>query len=483
VVRAAARRRAAVVREQPGPWAATTDERSSSGARAAAAPPGDRGGRRGEDPEQGRPSGADGPSAAPAERTPSEVAGEDVARRVVALLDELAAIDTDACTDGQLRALLQQLKAPQDRLTALRSRWAGELEHRAILAAPPGKQQRAVQDARRALQSDLRLTPSEAKQTSEVGRRLRDAPEARRALDAGELSQAHAAVITDTLRHIPGARREAVEEELVALAGRLEVAAFRREATRILGREDLEAAEQQAERQLARRRVRVATREDGGVSVDAAMYGVGAELVRTAFEAFVTHDGEQERRTPEQRYADAFEQICSVALRAGEAPTQHGVRPHVHVVVQLTELGRLAGMAELGFTGPITLAEVRPLLQDASVTVVAVDDEHVPTHISEARRRVPAAVWKALAARDGRCTWPGCDAPMAWCDVAHGDHPSRLGGRLTLSNCALLCRRHHRRFDRGGWRMVVDGANVRYERDPTMPSVRERSLQDINGPP
>lgn len=403
--------------------------------------------------------------------------------RLTASVEELAAIDVDAASDDQLRALLRDLKRPLDRLTALRARWAGELEHRAVLAAPRGKQQRAVQDARRNLQSDLKLTPAEAKQTSEVGRRLRDAPQARQAFESGALTQGQAAVITDTLRHIPGDRKRAVEEELTAAAAELDATALRRQATRILAREDLEAAELREQRQLARRSCRLVDREDGGLGVTSNHYGVGAELVRTAIDAFTTHDGSNERRSPEMRTADALEQICAVALRAGEAPTKHGVRPHVLVIVPLTELAEMAGMAEFGFTGPVTMSQVSPLLQDASVTYVAIDEVGAPRALSDARPAVSTAQWRALLARDRGCTWKGCRAPASWCQVAHGNIPFRLGGRLDLDNAALLCLRHHARFDAGGWRMTIIGGSVTYERDPAMPGVRERTLADINGPP
>jgi hypothetical protein len=403
--------------------------------------------------------------------------------RLAAPIEELAAIDVDVASDDELRELLRGLKAPLDRLTALRARWAGELEHRAVLAAPPGKQQRAVQDARRSLQSDLKLTPSEAKQTSEVGRRLRDAPQARRAFESGALTQGQAAVITDTLRHIPGDRKRAVEEELTAAAAELDATALRRQATRILAREDLEAAELREQRQLARRSCRLVDREDGGLGVTSNHFGVGAELVRTAIDAYTTHDGSEERRSPEMRAADALEQICAVALRAGEAPTKHGVRPHVLVIVPLTELAGLAGLAELGFTGPITMSQISPLLQDASVTYIAVDEVGAPQALSDARPAVSTAQWRALLARDRGCTWKGCRAPASWCQVAHGNIPFRLGGRLDLNNAALLCLRHHARFDAGGWRMIVTGGTVTYQRDPTMPGVRERTLADINAPP
>jgi hypothetical protein len=434
----------------------------------------------------GRPVGCEAGSVT----EPSSVADEGWWSRVqglTATLEELAVelsqVEFDGATDGQLRALLRAMRPTQDRLTALRARLAGELEHRALQAAPKGRLERAKQDARRRLRDELNLTSSEAKQTSEVGRGLRDATRAAEAFSDGTLNQSQAAIICDTLRHVPAARRAAVEEELTRLARELDVNALRREATRILGREDGNALADRDRRQHARRSGSLNDRADGGLDVSFRLYGTGKEAARTALHAFLTRDGCGERRSREQRVADAFEQLCLVALAAGTAPTNHGVRPHVQVQVTEAELKREAGVAELGYSGPISIERIRSWLHDASITTVVLDDAELPCAVSEARRNVPAAIREALRARDKGCTWPGCDAPFAWCAVAHGNRPFRLRGKLSLSNCALLCGRHHALFDRGGWRLEIDGCQVTYHRDPTMPCVLERTEADINAPP
>jgi hypothetical protein len=434
----------------------------------------------------GRPAGCEAgsvtePSSVPVGGWWSRVEGLTAALEELAV--ELSQVAFDGATDGQLRALLRAMRPTQDRLTALRARLAGELEHRALQAAPKGRVERAKQDARRRLRDELNLTPSEAKQTSEVGRRLRDATRAAKAFSDGTLNQTQAAIICDTLRHVPAARRAAVEQELTRLAGELDVNALRREATRILGREDGHALADRDRRQHDRRSGRMNDRADGGLDVSFRLYGTGKEAARTALHAFMTHDGAGERRSREQRVADAFEQLCMVALAGGEAPTNHGVRPHVQVQVSMAELTREAGVAELGYSGPISIERIRSWLHDASITTVVLDDANLPGAVSEARRNVPAAIREALRARDQGCTWPGCDAPFAWCQVAHGNRPFRLRGTLSLANCALLCGRHHAMFDRGGWRMEIDGGKVTYHRDPSMPCVLERTEADINAPP
>lgn len=54
----------------------------------------------------------------------------------------------------------------------------------------------------------------------------------------------------------------------------------------------------------------------------------------------------------------------------------------------------------------------------------------------------------ALAERDGGCMFPGCDAPVGWCD-AHHTIPYDIGKRTKLDELVLLCPFHHRQVHRG----------------------------------
>jgi hypothetical protein len=53
-------------------------------------------------------------------------------------------------------------------------------------------------------------------------------------------------------------------------------------------------------------------------------------------------------------------------------------------------------------------------------------------------------------ARDAGCRFPGCRAPVAWCDIHHV-HERATGGDHHLSNLLALCRRHHVVVHRRGW--------------------------------
>ena len=70
-------------------------------------------------------------------------------------------------------------------------------------------------------------------------------------------------------------------------------------------------------------------------------------------------------------------------------------------------------------------------------------------------RTISPALRRALAARDGRCRFPGCQNRR--CDAHHVRHWAD-GGDTVLDNLVLLCRRHHRAVHEEGFRITLDAA-------------------------
>jgi hypothetical protein len=419
------------------------------------------------------------PSSAVGPPGPADAAVHTLACAVEALL----AVPVRDLEDEALRGLLRSVMTPMRQLEACRTRLVGEVESRAAAAAPPGRRQAARQRTRRELQLELGLSPSDVKRAAETSRLLREAPAVGAAFEGGVIGQAAAGIVVDALVHIAPARQPVVEAELLAVAEQGDLAALRRAVTRAISREDHEELAERERRRHARRSFRMAEVEDDALVLSARFYGIDKETVRTAIDAFARFAGPGDRRASEQRLADGFVQLCLVALRAGEAPTQHGVRPHVSVVVDAETLRRRTGLVETAMTGPLPVESMFWLFQDCSVTRIDLDPDRVPADISQAKRNPNTALWRALVARDRGCTWNGCDAPPAWCQVAHGMIPWHLSGKLKLSDAALLCHRHHRLFDQGGWRMVIQDATVSYVPDPSVPPVHLRTPQDTGPPP
>lgn len=381
---------------------------------------------------------------------------------LTAAVDEVVATDLDVLGDHEIRDQLRLLQREVNRLAAYRSKGTGTLERRAIRAAGSGRESAAVRPTRDWAESELGLNPSEAKRAGQTGRRVSEDPDVERAYAEGRVREEHVRVITEAVRQLSGRQRSKVLTELLDAAESSTPVTLGRLARRLLARTDHEAAAAADERRHARRHVRAAETPDGMLALNALLAGVDKEIVQTAIDAYRTPDAEGEHRTPEQRTADALVASLRASLDVGRAPTQHGIKPHVIVVIDLSDLGAAKGTAEGMWSGPLPADEIRRLSHDATITRVLVDARSVPIEVSEGRRTVASGLWKALLARDRGCRWPGCQAPPAWCDAAHGRVPYRDNGRLSLENGLLLCRRHHRKVDNGGWAIDIRGPDIAF---------------------
>ena len=389
----------------------------------------------------------------------------DLLDRLVTTVEAVGATDLIAMSDGDLGVHLQRLRRPIAALEAARARALAELERRASVAVGPERRSAEVQRTRRKAARDQRMTPSEAKRSAEAGRHAGRHPATGRAFDGGDIGATHVQLIGEALERLPEGDRGGAEQELLELAHSHDAIAFGRAVRDLLARRAPAAAHRDEHRRHRDRHFRMTDTADGGVAFSGLAYGIAAELARTALDAFRRPDTPDEHRTPDQRSADAFEQLCDAALRLGAAPTLHGERPQVILVIDEAQLGLEAGVAHFAGSGqPATLAEVGSLLTDCTVSRLAVAADGTPIEASRNVRTVPAGLWRALIVRDGGCRWQGCDAPASWCDVAHGEDPFHKGGRLSPANAVLLCRRHHRRFDHGAWRLEIHGDEVSFHR-------------------
>jgi hypothetical protein len=85
------------------------------------------------------------------------------------------------------------------------------------------------------------------------------------------------------------------------------------------------------------------------------------------------------------------------------------------------------------------------------------DEDGNVVEVGARTRTIPPALRRALQHRDKGCRFPGCGIPFGQGHhVRHWAH----GGPTTLSNLALLCRRHHRAVHEEGYQVErqPDGA-------------------------
>jgi hypothetical protein len=78
------------------------------------------------------------------------------------------------------------------------------------------------------------------------------------------------------------------------------------------------------------------------------------------------------------------------------------------------------------------------------------DAEGKVLDVGRRTRTIPTAIRRALTVRDEGCQFPGCG--LKHCEAHHLKHWAN-GGKTSLDNLVLLCRRHHRCVHEEGYRI------------------------------
>src|SRR5947208_1656205 len=92
----------------------------------------------------------------------------------------------------------------------------------------------------------------------------------------------------------------------------------------------------------------------------------------------------------------------------------------------------------------------RRLACDATRVVMRHDADGHVTEVGARTRTIPPALRRVLQHRDRGCRFPGCGLPFGQGHhIRHWAH----GGPTTLSNLAMLCRRHHRCVHEEGYQI------------------------------
>ena len=122
---------------------------------------------------------------------------------------------------------------------------------------------------------------------------------------------------------------------------------------------------------------------------------------------------------------------------AGVSGTDGPIRPPVEVVVHVAA-ATLEGHTDLG--DGLSSETCRRLLCDAGVVPMVEDAAGKTIDVGRKTRTIPAALRRALEARDQTCRFPGC-SHRRFLDAHHAIHWID-GGETKLSNALLTCRRH-----------------------------------------
>jgi len=303
-----------------------------------------------------------------------------------------------------------------------------------------------------------------ARERVRVARALGTLPALGGALARGELSYAKVRALTRVATPETEARLLAV--------GRAGTAAHVERIVRGWRRVDRLAETREAARQHAGRAVHVYRDDDGTVVLRGRLTPeVGALLLRALDAARETlyqrsraiappaSDPAAESPTRPQQQADALALLAETVLHHELDPGTPGERYQVVVHV---DAGVLADPDQPGQSvledGPHVSAETsRRLGCDASRVVMRHDADGKVVEVGARTRTIPPALRRALLHRDRSCRFPGCHVRFG--EGHHVRHWAQ-GGPTTLSNLALLCRRHHRAVHEEGYGITraPDGA-------------------------
>jgi hypothetical protein len=181
--------------------------------------------------------------------------------------------------------------------------------------------------------------------------------------------------------------------------------------------------------------------------IDAAPFGPASDRPRT------------------RQHADALLAICEDYLAGPRQQRPGRPRTRATVVLDVAHLVEGAPTARaarllwrmLGSPPALTAAGVRRFCSDTDLQFLLTDG-HTILGITAPTPTIPRRLRDAVHARDQGCRFPGCRAPLAWCDLHHviaREH----GGPTTVDNLVALCRRHHTAITTGRWQlsMTPDG--------------------------
>jgi 5-methylcytosine-specific restriction endonuclease McrA len=334
------------------------------------------------------------------------------------------------------------------------------------------------------------LDPGAARERVRVARALGTLPLLAEALSRGALSYAKVRALTRVATPETEARLLAV--------GRAGTAAHVERIVRGWRRVDRQAEVRETARRHASRALNVYQDEDGMVVVRGRLEPeIGALLLQALAAARETlyqrarpaaaaprpADPAGDAPTRAQQQADALALLTETALHHELDPGAPGERYQVVVHVDAPALAdpEQPGQSVLEDGARVSAETSKRLACDASRVVMRHNEAGRVVEIGARTRTIPPALRRALHHRDRGCRFPGCGVRFG---QGHHLRHWAQGGPTTLSNLALLCRRHHRAVHEEGYQVArgPDG-ELRFRRPDGRPLLEVPPSAQVLGDP
>jgi hypothetical protein len=311
-----------------------------------------------------------------------------------------------------------------------------------------------------------------AREKVRVARSLGGLPRLAKALAHGELSYAKVRALTRVAT-------PATEERLLAV-GRAGTAEHVERIVRGWRRVDQKAEARESATRHRSRALHAYRNDDGMVTVRGRLEPEAGELLIQAlsaarealyqrtYRALADADSmDVSAETPafEQQQADALALLAEAALHHRIDPGAPGERYQVVVHVDAPALAdpEVPGQSALANGEHVSAETSRRLACDASRVVMQHARDGRVVEVAARTRTIPPALRRTLHHRDHGCRFPGCNVRFG--EGHHIRHWAQ-GGPTTLSNLAMLCRRHHRAVHEEGYQVERDPSGELLVRRP-----------------
>ena len=385
------------------------------------------------------------------------------------LLDALQALDLELATDGEVVSAVRSFEGLRRRLETVDHALIGAVEARGIpgtaLARATGHWLRDT------LHVDIHEANARVRAARAAGvRRTLTGeplppvhPVVAAGQAAGAVSARQAWVITSMLDKLPGevqCHAPEAEQRLVGFCATLEPVGLSQAAARERDYLDQDGGYRDVERRRRDRDFQLTQRPDGSVSFRGEGTAEFGEFLNVTFDALAAPkpeaDGVKDPRTPGQRRHDALLDALKTLTGSGSLPSTGGVMASVVLTMTAEAYATGDGFA---LTGHNALVPVKEALSwaggDYRLMITALNSLKAVVAYSSSHRFFTEGQRLALIARDGGCSFPGCEAPPGWCQTHHVTE-SQDDGPTTIPNGTLLCGFHHREFERRGWHVHME---------------------------